>query len=440
VTWHTLSRLFVEDWPSDHPISLRDGGAIPFARLLDDVGRAAMALAGCPRAALLCRDTYAFAVGFFALLHAGAEVMLPLNRRQVTTLDLTGASNLLVDDAFLAGLPDEPAPLTAVAADAARITFFTSGSSGTPKRVVRTLGMLEREVATIEAVHRPLVGRGPVLATVSHQHLYGLTFKLLWPLASGCPFDAATYELWETLVAALRPGAVVISSPAHLSRLGGLPALPRSGKPTAVFSAGAPLSPEAAADTRHVLGCLPIEIFGSTETGAIATRRQEQGNESWTLLPGNVQCTDASGRLLVSSPYVTGWTRTEDLVEPEPGGFRFLGRADRVVKIEGKRVEFAEVESALAALHWVEVAAAVLLDGKPPKLAAAVVLTAEGRGKLAAMGHFRFSSRLLLRTMGTTQEPAAIPRRWRFISALPAQPMGKCHDASIAALFAQPPI
>ncbi len=438
MSWRILSRLFLDGRADDRPVSFRDGRAIAFAHLRDEVGVAAASLTGCRRAALLCRDTHSFAVGFFALLHAGAEVVLPPWGQHSAISDLAGAFDLVVDDALLARAHGDPLTLGAFDPETASIACFTSGSSGSPKRVVRTLGMLEREVATLELVHGSAAGSGPVLATVSHQHVYGLTFKLLWPLAAGRPFDATVHEVWETLVAALRPGGAIISSPAHLGRLAGLAPLPVTGQPAAVFSAGAPLSPVAAADLRRVLGCLPIEIFGSTETGAVATRRQEQGDEPWTLLPGNAQRTDPSGCLLVSSPYVGGWTRTEDIVEPEPGGFRFLGRGDRVVKIEGKRVGCAEVETALAALRWVEAATAVVLRGDPPRLAAAAVLTAEGREELAAMGHFRFS-RLLLRAMGATHEPAAIPRRLRFINALPARPMGKCHDAAVCALFDQPP-
>jgi acyl-coenzyme A synthetase/AMP-(fatty) acid ligase len=437
MSWHALSRLFLDGASDDQSVSFRDGQAIPFARLRDQVGSAAAALAGCRRAALLCQDTYAFAVGLFGVLHAGAEVVLPPNWQHATISDLSGAFDVLVDDALVAGLHGA-APLTAFDADTAQIAFFTSGSTGTPKRVARSLGMLQREVATLEAVHGRAVGSGPVFATVSHQHLYGLTFKLLWPLAAGRPFDAATHETWETLMAALQPDAVVISSPAHLSRLTGIASLPQTGIPAAVFSAGAPLSPAAAAECRRAFGCLPTEIFGSTETGAIATRRQERGNEPWTLLPGNLLHADPLGRLVVSSPYVPGPTLTEDLVEPQHGGFHFLGRADRVAKIEGKRVAFADVEIALGALPWVEAAAAILLDGKPPRLAAAAVLTAEGREELGSMGHFRFS-RMLLRTMGRTQEPAAIPKRWRFIDTLPARHMGKLHNAAVAALFARPP-
>jgi acyl-coenzyme A synthetase/AMP-(fatty) acid ligase len=74
------------------------------------------------------------------------------------------------------------------------------------------------------------------------------------------------------------------------------------------------------------------------------------------------------------------------------------------------------------------------LQGKLDRLAAALVLTEEGRLACAEMGVFRFS-RLLRKNLLATHEAAAVPRQWRFVDALPHKEMGKRSDADIRALF-----
>jgi len=265
---------------------------------------------------------------------------------------------------------------------------------------------------------------------VSHQHLYGLTFKILLPLTAGLAFDRHTHEVWESLITALPSGAILVSSPAHLSRLGGIAPLPANKRCAAIFSAGAPLRLQASREAESILGCCPIEIFGSTETGAIASR---QLDEDWTLLPGHRLLEHPEGKLRLHSPYDLQTIETADLIAPRDNGFQFLGRADRIAKIAGKRVSLAEVEQALAALPWIEAAAVVLT---PERLGAVVVLGASGQALLDALGAFRFS-RHLRRELASGLDPAAVPKLWRFVSELPSHQLGKTHLADLQALFGE---
>lgn len=428
-----------------HPVAWRDGVVLDFARFQAEVAGLAAALraAGCPRGGLVAADGWRFAVGLFALMQAGAEVVVPPNNQPGTLAALSGAWDLLVDDDFPA---QGAVPLVPLDAATCRLAFYTSGSTGAPKRVEKTLAQLEAEVAALDTVWGDTVAGAPVLATVAHQHVYGMTFRLLWPLAAGRPFAARAHEVWETLLAELPAGAVVVSSPAHLTRLGGIDPLPAAGRPRMVLTAGAPLPADAAADAARVFGLLPTEIFGSTETGAIATRRQLAADTPWQPLPGNRVQADAEGRLALASPWVdpaawpAAWYTGEDLIEPLPdGGFRLLGRADRVAKIEGKRVGLPEVERLLASSPWVSEAAVVALGAETPELGAAVVPSALGRAELVRLGPFRFG-RLLRRGLADALEAPARPRRWRFVDALPTAAMGKRPDRTVALLFAPPPL
>ncbi len=432
-----LSQLLVSDRAAETPVSWRGEETLSFGRFRADVAAVAVRFADTPAAAIACRDSYRFAVGLFGLLSAGAHVVLPPSDRPAALAPLRGAFSALVDDAAVAAAGAADGTPIPVDAEKPAIDFFTSGSTGAPKRIVKTLAMFEREAAMLEAAFGAGLDGTRVFATVPHQHMYGLPFKLLWPLSAGRPFCAATHDFWEPLLAELAAGAVLVTSPAHLSRLAGIAPIEAARRPALVLSAGAPLPLAASNDAAAILGCRPTEIFGSTETGAMATRRERRSEaDPWRLLPGVAVRADGEGRMAVRTAVLgPDWLETADLIEPAPGGFVHRGRADRIVKVEGKRVSLAAVEKELLRHPYVAEAAVVTLAG-PLRIAAAVVTTETGNKALADMGKFRVGRRLR-RAVAEAIDPAAAPRLWRFVTALPVRPMGKRRAGDIAALFGE---
>lgn len=449
-----LGRLFVSRREPGTLVAMRDGVALPFGRFAADVAHTAgVARAACvARGAVLSADPYRFLVGLFGLMHAGATVVLPPDGLPGTIAGLRDRFDVLLCDApgpvqfatlpIQEGLPIEHAQhgaATIGALDPATtmLEFFTSGSTGVAKLIAKPLTMLDCEIATLDALWGTTTGRRPALATVPYRHIFGLTFHLLWPLATGRPFASHVDDLWEKLLARDVADAVLVTSPAHLTRLSGMAPLPQGRRPARVFTAGAPLRAAQAREAADVLGVLPTEIFGSTETGAIATRTQHAGDEPWTPLPGIQVRTDDAGCMIVQSPFGPRGAPfvSADRIEMTPDGkFHFLGRADRIAKIEGKRVSLVRLEEELAALPLVGDAATVVLGGSPERLAAAVVLNREGRTRLDMLGAFRFS-RELRSQLSQVFEPAWLPKSWRFVEALPSGAMGKRREADVKALF-----
>jgi acyl-coenzyme A synthetase/AMP-(fatty) acid ligase len=120
----------------------------------------------------------------------------------------------------------------------------------------------------------------------------------------------------------------------------------------------------------------------------------------------SIRCDD-DGCLVLRSPFVgPDWLKTADLIEPLADGFRFLGRADRIAKIEGKRIALAAIEQSLAQTPFVKAAAVVMLQGSPNRLVAAVVPSEKGQITLGEMGNFRFG-RLLRSHLALTQSLVA---------------------------------
>lgn len=444
-----ISRMLAaEGRPASAVVAFRGAAPITLGELRASVAATAAALAadGVRRALLVCDDSVRFVAGLLALLHAGAEVALPPNARSGTVEALGGTFDCVVTDrAGTGGAPilagcDGERSLPALIPERCRIDFFTSGSSGAPKRIAKTLAMLEREAEVLEAAWGRFVDPAArVFGTVSHQHIFGLAFKVMWPLASGRPFSAAVHHVWETLVAELGGPSAIVSSPAHLTRLAGLAPLAAGQRPDLVFTAGAPLPDAAMHEAAAIFGTPPVEIFGSTETGAAAWRRGGGGGAEWRTLPGiRVEAT-SGGLLRIHSPYA------------EPGGcdladradilseerFLVFGRTDRVAKIEGKRVSLPELEQQLAALPWLEAAAVAALGGERPMLGVVATLSETGRGELARRGKFRFE-RLLRQTLAGVQDAGVLPRRWRFVDQLPADAMGKRSAAELRALLEEP--
>jgi acyl-coenzyme A synthetase/AMP-(fatty) acid ligase len=316
---------------------------------------------------------------------------------------------------------------------------MTSGSTGTPVVFPKQLGQLEREVAGLESVFGERLGKVRLLGTVSHQHIYGLLFRVLWPLSAGRLFESAQLFFAEEIVAHAEraSGVVLVSSPAHLKRLPeSLPAARRLFR--AVFSSGGPLDFAAAEACRERFGCFPLEIFGSSETGGIAYRERARDAVPWTSLPGVEVAVDGQGLLRVRSPHLVDdeWLTTSDRAKVLDGGsFELLGRSDRIVKMGEKRVSLSAVEACLTASEWVQEARVVVLGGEREELGAVVVPSAAGRELLARDGKLGLN-RQLKAVVAPRVEAVGLPRRFRYVERLPENSQGKVLEAELQALFA----
>ncbi|MCE9687937.1 AMP-binding protein [Shewanella sp. AS16] len=399
---------------------------------------------------LACDSSDQFAVGLCAALLAGKQVILPTNTQPGTLAQLADKFDAVLADARLCedkpalelkrelSLPDSHWPQSQ---DLGELVLFTSGSSGSPKAIHKSLRQLDEEVSQLEHTFAGHLPHCSVIATVSHQHIYGLLFKILWPLAASRPFLSDLVEYPETLsyYTSLLPNLCLISSPAQLSRLPSALEHERQARaPSLIFSSGGPLSLEAAQGIAGCYGQPPIEIFGSTETGGIGYRRQNSAADTWqTFDKVKIRQAQEDGALLLQSPYLadTDWYRCDDQIEMiGEHHFRLLGRLDRIVKIEEKRVSLAQMEALLRQHPLVKDAALVLLTQPKQQLGAAVTLSDEGLALLAAAGKLNINNSLKAHLL-TQFERVTLPRRWRYPNELPQSPQGKRLQADIIGLF-----
>jgi len=320
-------------------------------------------------------------------------------------------------------------------APSAQLVLYTSGTTGVPKEVVRQVHNVEAELAVLELLWGADVGTARVHSTVSHRHVYGMLFSVLWPLLQRRPFATFRLEYPEQLTNGA--GQALVSSPALLKRIGHLPNGASGWR--AVFSSGGLLPADAAADTTRVLGTCPIEVLGSTETSGVAWRRQTSAAAAtFTAMP-RVETRAGEDHLLeASSPFSgqPGWLTMGDQVTfAGRGQFVLLGRADHLAKIEDKRVSLAEIERYLCESEWIEEAAAVALDdGGRQYVGVVVQLNAVGAAELAHRGR-RALNQALKAALRTRIEPLGLPRKFRYVDTVPVDAQGKRQRAVLKDLF-----
>src|SRR5215831_17148292 len=95
-----LSRLMSGRRPPATPVADSGAKVIDFARFRADVAANALRLrqSGYRRGLLVTRDSYWGAVGLFALMHAGVEVVMPQNAQRGTLTAISESRDILVCD------------------------------------------------------------------------------------------------------------------------------------------------------------------------------------------------------------------------------------------------------------------------------------------------------------------------------------------------------
>ncbi|WP_137937811.1 AMP-binding protein [Chitinivorax sp. B] len=436
----------------DYLVALHRQGCVSYSQFLQAVRAKYTLLSKTPGSALALYETdgIQFATTLFAAWHAGKSVYLPGNILPATIEQLqhhvdhfvgefpTSCRPLPLNALTIRG--DDDTSLPPLSPSFPGVVVFTSGSTGEPQAIAKQLHQLANEVATLQQVFGEQLVHTCTVATVSHQHIYGLLFKILWPLASQRPFWSESLIFPEAFseVLAMRP-AILISSPAHLKRLPDtLDWQVARAQTHAVFSSAGPLPDDAVPLITARLGKTPMEVYGSSETGGIAWRQRTNDlNLGWTTFPG-VQIQIENELLIVQSPHLpdTTWYGTADRASIQDNThFVLLGRNDRIAKIEGKRVSLVAVENALQACGWTQASRVLMLPDTREHLAAVLELNDTGRVKLAQIGKTQMI-RQLRQQLANSIEPVALPRRWRFIRNLPTDSQGKCSLSALAQLFA----
>jgi acyl-coenzyme A synthetase/AMP-(fatty) acid ligase len=401
---------------------------------------------GVQRLALHMEDASELAIALLAAWRAGIAVVLPADAQANTRQRLAESCELWLDT--LDGLitADSPALQPALlAVDNCRLTLSTSGSSGAAKLIDKSLRQLSNEVEALEQLWGQQLRGATIVGSVAAQHIYGLLFRVLWPLCAGRSFMPRALPFPEDLqresLNLIREDGnrrfAWVASPALLKRMGDNLDWAALQQVRQVFSSGGALPAETATELHSLLGQWPTEIYGSSETGGIAWRK---GGELWTPFAGVETGTNEEGALNLTSPYLPEGHReqTADAVSIQADGrFRLLGRLDRIIKLEEKRISLPMLEQTLIHHEWVSDARLGVIQQGRAYLGALISLTPTGLHALRNQGR-RTVTETLRQHLAQHTEALALPRRWRLLAQLPYNAQGKLTQVCVDELLAAP--
>lgn len=412
------------------------------------------------RLGIWVEDAIDFAACIIAAQAVGAEAFIippetsPIRTAELCTIE--SGSAVLCDDVRAARLVDgthracraglvlvETPPRSSVSHhDQGSVHFFTSGTEGRPKGVVRTKRSLEREELAVGSHLR--MGAGvAVLCAAPVSHAYGFVVGLFAPLALGSTAIVARPRLAASLAKLLlvHKPEIVVAVPAQYAAWSALRRTYPGPLPRLWVSSGAPLPSAVRTRFEAAWGSPIAEQYGMTECGAVSI--DVDGAETLGRpYPGVTisidRATGQVGEVVVDTPHgASGYVGDQADGEPSrftPDGFRtgdagwldgrgrlhLVGRRAHQVNVRGKKVDPAEVERAFWALDGVQDVAVVGIDrADGDQWIAAFVVCGDSIGDDA-----------LARVTGEL-EPFMRPQRVTRLPALPKTATGKTDRESL---------
>jgi O-succinylbenzoic acid--CoA ligase len=373
-------------------------GALTYAELHARAAAGAVALAGASRVAIALPPGVEFAVALHACLLAGAAAV---------PVDLREPSPRLAEATITIDAPLPSGPLSSITGDfessRPALVVHTSGTTGTPRPVVLTLGqVLHNALACAVALGHD--HRERWLCPLPLSHVGGLMVLL----------RSAIYGTTAVLGPADRDDITIASLvPTQLGRL-----LDRDPPASlrVVMLGGAPADPTLLTRARDA-GWPVAPTYGLTQACSAVTVAQVGDTEtSGQPLPGLSVTIAPDGEIIVDGPTVTGRLETGDLgAIDDRGRLRVLGRKVDTIVSGGENVMPSEVEAALLA-HPAVVEAGVF--GRPDaEWGEAVTAHVVLRASLDAAELREFAAARLARFK--------VPKTIEPVTSLPRNPAGK---------------
>jgi acyl-coenzyme A synthetase/AMP-(fatty) acid ligase len=364
-----LDASLIGPYNPDDILAWEIAGPRTAGQFLCDVVRLAHSLPERAAVLNLLASRYEFLLGFFAAILRRQVTLLPQSRAPETLRVITRD----YDKSYCLTNPQQPvegiecvvlspqAPITPWPEKVPQIPLsqvvaiaFTSGSTGKPTPNRKTWGALISVAQATAARFGVKAGecRG-VVATVPHQHMFGLEASVMLPIQQGLVMHAGRPLFPEDIRAALEeiPGkALLVTTPLHLRACVRAPV---TFPPLEmILSATAPLPRDLARQAELKFRAPVQEIFGFAEAGSVASRRTIE-TDDWLPLDGVALAREGQD-WKIQAGYLSRPVRFPDRLSVQKTGlFRVLGRAEDQVNIAGHRVSLGDLNQTLLELDGV---------------------------------------------------------------------------------------
>ncbi len=327
-------------------------------------------------------------------------------------------------------ISDQPL-ITAIDPDRELVRLYTGGTTAAPKIWSKTARNLFSEAFYLADTYH-VTEYDRIVAGVSPYHIYGLLYSVMVPLVSGAGVAEETCTFPNEIMSSVETHAatVFIGVPMHYRALRGRQIPGRTLR--IAFSSAGMLDENDGDDFYHQNGIGVTEIYGSTETGGVASRCRAKGESAFCPFHP-IEWKIVDEHLQVKSEFISpeirgepdGFFITGDRAESYEGnGFRLIGRADHVVKVAGKRVDMQEIRDKILGIQGVN--------------DSFVVSVPVGKGRenaIAALVEGRLQKETLMQTLSELLEPYAVPRSIRIVDKIPSTSRGKYDRKAIEELF-----
>jgi acyl-coenzyme A synthetase/AMP-(fatty) acid ligase len=414
--------------PADavRPVAFHDGRQIMVGEFLRDVAAVVRQL---PRAAAmidLCEDRYHFLVAYAAALSLGHTVLLPPSRAEqiIAEVGCANPGSYRCDDAMVVAAlksSGSTAMNARVRGEQIAMIGLTSGSTGRPQTYPKSWRALCCSTAQNIRVIRdrlrlPGDATAWILATVPPQHMYGMEFSIMLPLVGGLAVHSGRPLFPADIAQALEElpsPRILVSTPVHLRAL--VESVQSFPAADLIVSATAPLDRPLAAAVERKLGAELLEIFGSTETCAIAQRRTAH-EAAWNLHEG-IGIEPRADGTLIDAPWYAQPILLQDLVELQGArSFVVVGRNSDMIEVAGKRASLTDLTSRLLAIEGVRDAVVFQPDAE------SVAAIRRVAALVVAPG---MDAREIRARLAASIDAAFLPRPLVIVDALPRDELGK---------------
>lgn len=422
-------------------VALHDGRTITAEEFVAHVQHVAEQLPPASAVVNLCEDRYLFLVAFCAIALRGQANILPPSRAPQAVEEVLAAHpgcHAVGDRPLppqrhgyhvLSPLPVGKSVCSqrawpVIPAGQTVVVGYTSGSTGTPRSNAKSWRSLHASTAGNVALLRQVVAEPySVVATVPPQHIYGMEMSILLPLLGHAQMHAGRPFFPADIASALKEvpaPRVLVTTPVHLRALvvSGV-SLPDVA---VMLSATAPMPLKLAAKAEQRYRTPLLEVFGSTETCAFASRRLTS-DRRWSLY-GGVRLHPQPDGTQIEAPQLEQPALVADIVSLHDAGRRFelRGRQGDLLDIAGKRASLGDLTHRLLSIAGVEDGVVFQLDET----------SAIGARRIAALAVApTLDERRILRALRASIDPVFLPRPLRLVQSLPRNETGKLPRAAL---------